>query len=374
MIEEWAPPESLLGLLQRGRGLGYQQAQDAPGARELVLACIADDARWWRQVDQRARFYARLVVDLGIPVAAIRVDTQDPELPSGLAYPVLVELSAQGSAQAAAVLHEHLARTADPDWSYLVDDLWADGGPAARDGLAELVLGRLDDAGLAAAVRPDPDGPWQAWAPRPRVAEALRGVAPYPTGGLPDLNGSRTGELLVLARDPQASALRSAAFGELSRRGNTTLLELAERPDLRNSHGFVASLDHHIRNLGPLALARARDWIDGDDDWLRALGRDVVSDHGGSSDAGRILAWFESAVQDGDWCASEDFADGLARLGHRPALPCLASAWVVTEHSFARSYYLRALISLEAPGLGRYLEEAVDDCEADVRELAVGGA
>ena len=64
----------------------------------------------------------------------------------------------------------------------------------------------------------------------------------------------------------------------------------------------MASLDHHIRDLGPLALPRARDWIDGDDD------------------------------------------------------------------------YLRALVSLDAPDLGRYLEEAVDDCEADVRELAVGGA
>ena len=31
---------------------------------------------------------------------------------------------------------------------------------------------------VTAAVVPDPDGPWQARAHSPRVAEALRGVAP----------------------------------------------------------------------------------------------------------------------------------------------------------------------------------------------------
>lgn len=52
-------------------------------------------------------------------------------------------------------------------------------------------------------------------------------------------------------------------------------------------------------------------------------------------------------------------------------------SWCLSITTFgisARTHYLRTLISLDAPDLGRYLEEAADDCEEDVRELAVGCA
>lgn len=367
--EEWAAPDSLLGRLQRGRGLGYRQALATPGADALVLACIAHEPRWDRQTEERAEYYARLVVDLGIPAGGIPLDLDDPDVLLGVPFGVLVELSRGGSTDAAAMLHTYFARADEPDW-WVVGHLWHEAGPAGREGLAELVLDRIDDESLAGAVTLHEDGPWRAWAHLPRVAAALAvAVQPEPWPGLPDLSSRTVQELHVLAAGA-FSGERSSAFRELSRRGDLALLDLAEREDLRHSGGATASLGQPVVDLGDAALPRARTWIDGGDGWLRGLGMDIISAHGGPEDAPQILRWLDEAVADGEWCVTEDLADGLARLGHMPAVPSIARAWELTPHSFARTYYLPALIQLEPPDLQVYLDEAADDCESDVRDIA----
>jgi hypothetical protein len=367
--QEWAASESLLGMLQRGHGAGYRRALATPGADALVLECIAHDPRWDRQVEERAGYYARLVVELDIPVDAVPLDVDDPDALLGLGLPVLIELSRSGSAEASGILHGYLARGAEPDWS-AVDLLWREGGPTVREGLLPLVLDRLDDQGLAAAVTQDDDGPWRAWAHHPRVAAALAAAPRHqPWPGHPDVGDRTTPELRALA-DAPASPLRTAAFRELSRRGDLTLLDLAERHDLRNGVGTTSSLSGPVRDLGAAALPRARAWVDGDDAWLRALGQHVIAVHGGHDDAPGVLGWFDEAVEDGEWCLSEDLADGLARLDHRPAVPSIAGAWRATPHSVARAHYLPALVRLGAPDLRSHLDDATHDCESEVRDLA----
>lgn len=367
--EEWAAPDSLLGRLQRGRGLGYRQALATPGADALVLACLAHEPRWDRQTEERDEYYARLVADLGIPADAIPLDVDDPDVLLGVAFGVLVELSRGGSTYAAAMLHRYFTRVDEPDW-WVVGHLWQEAGPAGREGLAELVLDRIDDESLAAAVTLHEDGPWRAWEHRPRVAAALAGAAPpEPWPGFPDVSDRTAQELHVLA-DAPSSPLRTAAFRELSRRGDPVLVNLAERLDLRNSVGVTSFLGGPVVELGGAALPRARAWLGSDDDWLRGLGRNVICAHGGPDDAPQILGWLDEAVADGEWCVTEDLADGLARLGHQPAVPSIARAWELTPHSFARKYYLPALIQLEPPDLQAYLDEAADDCESDVRDIA----
>ena len=48
-----APADSLLGQLQRGRGLGFLRAlqEDAALVRQLLLTCVIDDPRWDRQLE-----------------------------------------------------------------------------------------------------------------------------------------------------------------------------------------------------------------------------------------------------------------------------------------------------------------------------------
>lgn len=59
-----APPETLQGQLQRGRGAGYREALRRP-AREveaLIFACLTGDPRWDQQVEERASYYAGLLL------------------------------------------------------------------------------------------------------------------------------------------------------------------------------------------------------------------------------------------------------------------------------------------------------------------------
>lgn len=337
-VSAWGMPDSLLGMLQRGRGRGYTRALVTRGADAVVLECIAHDPRWDRQTEERESYDARLVLDLGIPVSEIPLDPDDADVTAGLAFGVLVELAGRGSAAAATVLRAN--------------------------------LDRIDDETLRTVVRAGDDGPWQAYADDPRVADAL--AASRPTAArpsVPDVGGCPTAELRALADSPRPLT-RLAALRELSRRGDLALLDLAERADLRGAACAVPGLRVPVVGLGVAALPRARVWLDGESPWLRDLGRAVVCAHGGPEAAPRLLTWFDQAVADSAWCDTEQLADGLARLGHRPATPSILRAWAVTEHSFARRHYLPALVLLDAPGLARVLAEAVDDCESAVRDVA----
>ena len=355
-------------MLQRGRGLGYRRARSAPHASDLVLECITHDPRWDRQTEQRDEYYARLVVDLDIPARTVPLDVNDPDVLLGVAFGVLVELSRRGSTDAATTLHTYVTHADDPEW-WVVDHLWCEAGPAGRHGLAELVLDRIDDDALAAAVTLHDDGPWRAWAHVPGVAAALAGATlPAPWPGFPNVSDRTTQELRALAGAGH-SLERTAVFRELARRGDLTLLDLAERDDLRHSGGVIASLGQPIVDLGAAALPRARTWLDSTDEWLQELGKNVISAHGAQDDDHQILAWFDKAVADREWCVTEYLADGLARLAHSAALPSISRAWEITPHSVARVHYLAALLRLDPADLQRYVDEAANDCESDVRDL-----
>ncbi|MEV0192130.1 hypothetical protein AB0I39_26780 [Kitasatospora purpeofusca] len=61
----YAPAGSLIGMVQRGRGLGARMvAEDPRGTAEVVEACARWDWRW-DDADQRAVYLARLARDAG---------------------------------------------------------------------------------------------------------------------------------------------------------------------------------------------------------------------------------------------------------------------------------------------------------------------
>ncbi|MFF8768745.1 hypothetical protein [Kitasatospora sp. NPDC015120] len=64
----YAPAGSLIGMVQRGRGLGARMvAEDPRGTAEVVAGCVRWDWRW-DDADQRAVYLARLVRDTGVRV------------------------------------------------------------------------------------------------------------------------------------------------------------------------------------------------------------------------------------------------------------------------------------------------------------------
>ncbi len=62
-VNNLADPESLLGMLQRGRGKGYLAALDAAPETvwPLLLECVANDPRLDRDVEDREEYYAGLI-------------------------------------------------------------------------------------------------------------------------------------------------------------------------------------------------------------------------------------------------------------------------------------------------------------------------
>jgi hypothetical protein len=62
---------TLHGQLQRGLGRAARRAADKPGAGEFVYDCIRRDPRWDPQCETRSLYYARLMVDLELPVGPV---------------------------------------------------------------------------------------------------------------------------------------------------------------------------------------------------------------------------------------------------------------------------------------------------------------
>ncbi|MER7584707.1 hypothetical protein [Kitasatospora sp. NPDC097691] len=106
---EYAPPNTLPGLLQRGRGLGATMAAEDPAAAaDLVYGCIRWEWRWDTAVDDRHLYLARLVRDLELPLAPVVELLAGDDDARGRAAGVLGLLARGGSTEARDALRAHL--------------------------------------------------------------------------------------------------------------------------------------------------------------------------------------------------------------------------------------------------------------------------
>ena len=71
--EEHAPANSVLGLLQRGRGEGYRCVVSLPKheAWPLLIECICNDPRLDSQVESRAEYYAEIALKIELDLSPI---------------------------------------------------------------------------------------------------------------------------------------------------------------------------------------------------------------------------------------------------------------------------------------------------------------
>lgn len=362
-------------MLQRGRGLGLQRAVELRAVDEVVT-CLGQNAWWDRQLEERGWYMARLVVELEIPLSALPWDAAAPEAAESVVFEALLELAARGAVEAAAMLHSHVSQAPADQIGELALSLWCSGGAAVRRGLRPLVLGRMDDAALAAEAWPGEDGPWDAWSDHPRVAAALaarrleqvsrtRAIRAQRR----DLRRETTEALLRLIVDAEPHGGRTRALREIGRRGAVEALDLLERADLRNASGWAPRLTPVALALGARALPRARTWLSSGDPYLERVAEAVIADHGVWEDVHTIVALFDNAVASSDWLSTERLAAALGRLSVTGAREPLLAAWVESQHSHARAAYLRALSDLRAPEVAELMTEAIDDCESEVREL-----
>src|SRR4051812_33797511 len=109
-----ADPATTLGQLQRGRGAGWLAAARSGDGRELLRSCLRRDPRWDGQVEDRADYYARLALELGLTADDIDPDElaldEDARV---LGIHVLGRLAVRGDTSALERLRLELERPGD---------------------------------------------------------------------------------------------------------------------------------------------------------------------------------------------------------------------------------------------------------------------
>ncbi|MFG1811606.1 hypothetical protein [Streptomyces sp. NPDC049040] len=388
----YAEPGTLLGQLQRGRGLGALRASAAPGAADLVHACVIGDHRWDRTTEQRDSYLARLIHRLDLSPAPIEShlfgsggdgDAEEIEL----ALHVLALLPLTGRFDAVPVLRRYA--TEGRHWTSAVEAIEWTGVremPGIWAGLDADVVAAHSDEELAAGVVGAWE-PWTSWArTQPRIRHVLeadaarrtrdlggkaagRATPPRP-GPSPD-DCTDTGSSVLVERVRQAGGPgRRQALVELGSRGEPVLLDLAEDPGLRNAAGWAPGMPQALRHLGKAAVPRARAWTASGDTTLNALGVGVLAGFGDRDDGRHLLEALTAAATAGDWCAMETPARGLGRLRVAEATGALVGAWETTVHSAARGAVLQGLLGCAPEAAEGFAVEALDDCEPDVQRQA----
>lgn len=371
----WAPHDTLLGQLQRGRGLGPRRAIAATGRRATFAAgavydCVTRDPRWDNQSDDRALYLARLITGLALPTAPIAAHLAKAGTAAwadDLAIATLGCLARLGRDDAIPALRRHVAE--GHTWTTAFGEL-SECDPAALEGLDEVLLARADDDDLAWLVLAADDNtePWPRWRERhPRIAAASRSKhkARNRRRHRPDLSNEPREALVATLRRPTGG--RVAAARELERRGDPVLLDLVE--DLCRDRPWPPGLAPAATALGAIALPRARSWLASDASYA-AIGLRVIAEHGTSADAPILVAAVERALSTEDWCGVHRLPCALARLEIRAAVPMLRVMWEQTPHDYVRSDVLPALVTLDPAGSAPYLSEGLWDSEGTVRQYA----
>ncbi|MFJ6616497.1 hypothetical protein ACIQOW_02795 [Kitasatospora sp. NPDC091335] len=366
MTESYAPAGTLLGLLQRGRGLGALTAAEDPTAAEAVYACVRTDWRWDRLVDERHLYLARLLRDLALPLDPVADALAGDEEDGGQAARVLELLALGGSDEARETLRAYIRE--GEHWLSVLESVserwpvewWED----LRD-VARARLGADDDPTPWARA-------WEHWGisiPRPdrRPPEPHLPTAPA------------NAELLAILADPTASEdRRSDALYVLyhHRDPEPGLLPLVPSLGTADGEHSLPLVTGVLRKLGAHAVPAARDWAASDTRWLAWEGLRVLAAHGEPRDAPALLAELERDWARRTWCGPMIMAQGLGRLGldAAGAVPLLRRFWVRTPHSYERPAYLRALAAVDPAGLDEAYTESLWDCQAEARLLGVGHA
>lgn len=379
---------TLHGQLQRGLGRAARRAAETPGAGEFVFDCIRRDPRWDRHSESRGLYYARLVVDLELPVTPIGEHLLDPgdvtdtdEWRARLAIDVLADLVRLSRREAAGPLRRYAEE--GTHWFDALDALAQLQDPALAAGLDEVAASRCDEHDLEWLIS-DPDNPVIAsWADRqPAIAAALHrrraelggaergGSAPrLRRNGGPgaDRSASTESELLDMARRRDDGAV--AAIFELGRRRTPALFDLAEELLPQRPSRWGGALCRALREYGTEALPRARAWARAHSG-CQDIALCILSRYGTHQDIPILMTELRGAVERQDWGAVASPVEGLGRLRAGEAVSLLKTTWTDSAYSYLRPRVLTALTRTAPHTAEAYSVEGLWDCEDDARRIA----
>ncbi|MET9448954.1 hypothetical protein [Streptomyces cinerochromogenes] len=359
----YAHPESVEGLLQRGRGLGAIRAlQDPREAAVFVYDGIRRDWRW-DETDDRSLYLARLLQDLELSPTPVVDQLAGDKERCLRACDVLELLALAGSDEAWDALRRYISE--GEHWVPVLESVsaawpaewWEDLGDVARariGGEAEL-----------------------PWCSEPWTGFGIE-VQSRPSVPRPSLAGLRTEELLTLLADNCTEhAMKFHALRVLnSREPAEELIPLVPSLDTADGRRPLPPLRRAVERLGAAAVPAAHDWAQDERPWLAELGAEVLADHPGPEALPGLVEELARQWAARTWCGPDRTARRLARFGSdaADAVPYLRRFWLGTPHSYERTAYLEALAAIDRDGLDYVYTESLWDCEERVRLLAITSA
>lgn len=339
-------------LLRLGRGNGYRAALETR-AVEDVLACVLDDPRWDRQVEERDDYYASLLIRLDADIQPIvehiaQLEADDPRgwLPVG----VLAQMTWRGHAAASAGLAQPLERAVPAP----------EGGAGGEPGVVAALEKRLQHASVSELIAVA-----QEVVPLVPLVELLlqRGV----TASEPALHAA------VVTAGPRSRAVALRTLGKL---GHAAYLDDAKAyleqqkgregtgDELRS--GFISYL---AALPGDATLPLARAWFDRE--WPMSLAAErIFALHATVDDRGLLEAAGSAALVSGDMYRLCAVLEGLGVIGDPRSVPLLCQAYAEAPYSFARRTALEAVLQHRLESVTEVLVESLWDCESASRILA----
>src|ERR1035441_1981834 len=141
-----AAPDTLLGLLQRGRGEGYRRVLGVSKAESqgLLIQCIARDPRLDSQVESRDEYYAGIAVEIGLPLEPLSEhlrqndDSNQGGWATSLTVDTLTELAKRNYRNAEEILLDYIKW--GQWWNWPLDELLTLRG----DGLSQRIAQALE--------------------------------------------------------------------------------------------------------------------------------------------------------------------------------------------------------------------------------------
>lgn len=395
-----ADSETLLGLLQRGRGKGCLDALAAPGtsAAEAVVECVTRDPRTDRQVENRDEYYGRCAFAIDLDISPVEGSLYSPaeedrDDATVLALGTLAWMARLGRRDAVAALRRYIET--GRNWDDAIDFM-SDPTPVGLEGLEQIVCSRATSVDeLARAMPWRPDAPWTAWAKTsPKIAQAFARKSEWAAEQKERKRSLRelpTQELLArrevtLLRERTAASdklilheatwrgsgeERRDALKVLGWQRDTEVFDAAEA-ELRNADGdFNAGWFALFQLLKVSPIARIRDWI-GEKGRPGQIALHMVAMWPTPGD-GPLLRSVLNHLGDDDWLYRVcDSVDGLARLREREAVPELERVFTETTYSYLRHRAARALAATSTTFADGFAVECLWDCEPATRR--VGGA
>lgn len=327
--------DSVLAMVQRGRGAGWLTAVAAPDeGRAALLECLRRAPRWDRQVESRATYYATLAIELDLGADEV-ADAADPT--EGLGSGVLEELVRRGVPEAARRL-ARLSQEFDRPES-------APAGPAVPRTPPPAA-----DAPLEAVLR-------HSWGAFPRaILHRLRSTT----------EASEVAELRRAATDPAHPGFH-LAMRALGERGDSTLVPrvgeiLAGSPVGRARLSAMT----YLEALPPAtSLPVARAWF-GLPDARGDAAEGILATHAEAEDVPRLREPLSLADDVYSQC---NLVDALARVPQGGPYPELHTLFAEASYSYLRRRVTRAMAAANPSFAETFATECLWDCEGETQEI-----